>query len=1306
MPVVSDFTALLSGYSLHDTSGKGAFFTFSFPQVVPYYYNYYTDYLPAAGLASFRPLTEAEKSVARQALSAWAFVSGLTFFEVSPGEGDIQLGAYDMALLDGEPDTAAFAFYPDGRYDDLLWSDVFLDWSWAGDMNVLLHEIGHALGLKHPFEGDVTLRPDLDNYSRTVMSYTAGNSDGTSLGPLDREAAQYLYGDTGSKGTQVASWSWDPASYTLSQTGFAGSDSIFGVGTTDVIAGLGGNDFIQGRGGNDQLDGGEGDDEILGGAGNDRLDGGAGTDLLAGGIGDDVYIMGTGDTIIETAGEGTDEVRTALAFYQLADNVEHLTGTAASGQNLIGNGLDNIITGGAGHDILRGATGNDTMAGGLGNDQYYVYEVGDVVVDSGGSDTVYADLLDYTLPDGIEYLYGTSAAGQTLRGNALNNSITGKAGADHMLGGLGDDYYAVGAGDVVEEFAGQGDDVVGTDLATYALTVNVERLYGTSNSGQILIGNSLANQILGGSGDDQIDGGPGADQLWGGSGNDIYTVDDAGDHVIESPDGGIDEIRTALAAYTLFDGPENLTGLSAAGQALTGNNAVNAIAGGAGNDTLDGGGGADQLAGGLGNDVYLVDLGDVVTENANAGTDEVRTAHSAYALGANIENLKGTSATGQTLTGNDAANLITGGGGDDVIDGGTGTDQFAGGLGNDIYVVDAGDIVMEETAGGTDEVRTALATFALGANLETLAGMSSSGQALTGNGLANVITGGSGNDVLDGGAGADQLAGGLGNDLYLVDLGDTVGEAANAGTDEVRTALLAYTLTAEVERLTGTSATGQALTGNGLANIVTGGAGNDVLDGAAGADQLAGGLGDDVYFVDSGDLVSEAADAGTDEVRTALAAYTLAAEVERLTGISASGQALTGNGLANVITGGSGNDLLDGAAGADQLAGGLGNDVYLVGAGDTVIENAGEGTDEVRTALAAYTIGADLERLTGTSATGQVLTGNGLANLITGGGGNDVLDGAAGADQLAGGLGDDIYFIGAGDSVSEAANAGTDEVRTSLDDTTAPSNVEKLTGLNAVAQTLRGNGLDNVIAGGAGADRMVGGLGNDLYLVGTGDNVIEKVGEGIDEVRTALAAYTLTAEVENVTGTAATGQTLTGNAASNLVNAGSGSDVLHLWAGGGGNDTVNAGAGNDNIFFGATLTSADIVNGGAGVDTLVVQGPYGSLTLTANITQIENVSILGGNNTSFGEPGTNRYDYVLVTNDSNFAAGVQARINGSALLEGEDFTFNGSAETDASYVVYGGKGKDTLTGGLGNDIFFYAEERFATRRYRQRRRRL
>jgi Ca2+-binding RTX toxin-like protein len=179
-----------------------------------------------------------------------------------------------------------------------------------------------------------------------------------------------------------------------------------------------------------------------------------------------------------------------------------------------------------------------------------------------------------------------------------------------------------------------------------------------------------------------------------------------------------------------------------------------------------------------------------------------------------------------------------------------------------------------------------------------------------------------------------------------------------------------------------------------------------------------------------------------------------------------------------------------------------------------------------------------------------------------------------------------------------------------------------------------------------------------------------------------------------LTATSDTAHDFRGNAGNNVVIGGAGADVLRLYDGG--DDTVFGGAGDDNIFFIGSLTAADVVNGGSGGDTLVLQGPYGALTLTANVTQIENISILAGSNTAFGEPGTNRYDYVLTTHNSNFAAGVQSRINAAALQPGEDFTFDGSAETDASFVVYGGKGRDSLLGGLGNDIFFFAEERFAS----------
>jgi hypothetical protein len=146
----------------------------------------------------------------------------------------------------------------------------------------------------------------------------------------------------------------------------------------------------------------------------------------------------------------------------------------------------------------------------------------------------------------------------------------------------------------------------------------------------------------------------------------------------------------------------------------------------------------------------------------------------------------------------------------------------------------------------------------------------------------------------------------------------------------------------------------------------------------------------------------------------------------------------------------------------------------------------------------------------------------------------------------------------------------------------------------------------------------------------------------------------------------------------------------------GGDDTVSGLAGDDIFYFGGALTSADAVDGGEGMDTIVLQGDYSEgLVLDGSVVNIERISMLAGSNTAFGASGESLYDYDITTDDLNFAAGIQARINGSALLAGEDFRFDGSAETDARFVVYGGRGTDDLTGGAGNDIFFFAEGRFA-----------
>ena len=191
--------------------------------------------------------------------------------------------------------------------------------------------------------------------------------------------------------------------------------------------------------------------------------------------------------------------------------------------------------------------------------------------------------------------------------------------------------------------------------------------------------------------------------------------------------------------------------------------------------------------------------GDVVTENANEGTDTVRSGVT-HTLAANVENLTltGTSAingTGNTLNnliiGNGAANTLNGGSGDDTLDGAAGADSLLGGTGNDTYVVDnTGDVVTESTNSGTDTVQSGV-THTLAANVENLtltgtAAINGTGNTLNnliiGNSAANTLNGGSGNDTLDGAAGADSLMGGTGDDTYVVDnTGDVVTESASSG---------------------------------------------------------------------------------------------------------------------------------------------------------------------------------------------------------------------------------------------------------------------------------------------------------------------------------------------------------------------------------------------------------------------------------------------------------------------------------------------------------------------------------------------
>ncbi|WP_370576934.1 beta strand repeat-containing protein [Paracoccus sp. PAR01] len=431
--------------------------------------------------------------------------------------------------------------------------------------------------------------------------------------------------------------------------------------------------------------------------------------------------------------------------------------------------------------------------------------------------------------DVLGRLINGTAAADLLNGTPEGDTLNGGAGADTLRGGIGNDIYVVdNAGDLVVELAGQGTDTVRATV-THTLAANVENLelQGTAAIGGT--GNALANRItgnaganalngaagndtlIGGAGNDTLNGGLGADVMQGGAGNDVYIIDNAGDRVTEFAGAGNDTVRTSTLSQVLGANVENLelqgsAALSGTGNALanriTGNSGANALngaagndtlIGGAGNDTLNGGLGADAMQGGVGNDLYLVDnLGDRITEAANAGTDTVRATVS-HVLSASIENLElqggalnGTgNASANRITGTAGANALNGaagndtligGAGNDSLNGGTGIDQMSGGVGNDTYYVDhASDRVIELSGQGVDTVRSTI-SHTLGANVENLiltgtAAVNATGNAvanaLTGNSGANVLMGYAGNDVLNGGAGDDKLFGGVGNDRLI-----------------------------------------------------------------------------------------------------------------------------------------------------------------------------------------------------------------------------------------------------------------------------------------------------------------------------------------------------------------------------------------------------------------------------------------------------------------------------------------------------------------------------------------------------------
>jgi Ca2+-binding RTX toxin-like protein len=819
------------------------------------------------------------------------------------------------------------------------------------------------------------------------------------------------------------------------------------------------------------------------------------------------------------------------------------------------------VSGTTAHEVLLGGAAADTIYGGEGRDE---------LAGAGGNDA--------------------------LRGDGGDDLLDGGVGNDYLRGGGGNDMYVFGEADgqdTVENY----DWWNGTPEPGAATTTDVIQFKSGVLPSEVTARREGGNLVL------TVAGGGTVASMAQFSGDNAHS--DFGVDQVQFADGTV-WTRSRLAEMVLAG--------TSVGETLIGFNDLNdTVDGGAGNDTLHGRNGNDTLIGGEGNDTLYGDGGN--------------------------DNLQG-GAGDDHLDGGDGNDVLEGGAGNDLLRGLGGSDTFRFGRGDgadsienynsfhgwidpgaetaietvlfdadllpsDVIARRVGDDVVLTIAGtndslrigrqfngssidhfyGVDEVRFADGTVWTPATLRTLVSQgTAAGETLLGFTDADTLDGGAGNDTIQGRGGDDTLIGGLGNDTLNGEAGNDLLQG-DAGDD--------------------------TLYGDDGDDVLDGGAGNDLLRGLGGSDTFRFGRGDgadtienfnsfhgwvdpgvetaiETILFDPDVLPSEVvarrvADdlvltiAGTsDSVR--VGRQFSGGSIDHFLGVDevrfADGTVWTPATLRNLVSQGSAAaDTLLGFVDADTLDGQGGNDtVYGRGGNDTLLG------------------GADSDTLYGEDGNDTLQGGEGTDSLH-GNAGDDVLEGGAGNDYLRAHAGNDVYRFGRGggqdtvenydawNGVPEPDFASTvDAVQFDAD--VLPADV--------VAQRI-GTNLKLSIAGTTDAITI-----ND-YFHGDGTSH----GYGVDEIRFADGTVWTGAAVRSrvLAGTAA-GETITGFADGDLIDAGGGNDTVYgrngddTLIGGDGADTLNGENGNDTLLGGLgndTLygdDGDDVLDGGAGNDWL------------------------------------------------------------------------------------------------------------------------
>lgn len=623
---------------------------------------------------AYSTLGTAQAARFRAALALWDGLIAPDFTEVA--DTATSRGEVRIAFTNTDP-AAGYAYsgtpQPPGSQVGDIWIDDsssgedFAPGLGNGNFATLIHEIGHVLGLKHPFESPV-IAAGYDNVRFTVLSYSGPGAVVTFTGTantiqstvvdaqpitpmvLDIAAVQAIYGAETTTAAGDTSYGFDPDAAVVQSVYDAG-----GIDTFDFSA------FTR---------------PVL-------------LDLTPGAYSSIGQFSAAAQIAYWTAqfpnfGSFITTVISEQAnLFTWTDNlgialnttIENAIGGSAA-DRLSGNSVANALSGGGGDDVLIGLAGNDTLDGGTGADRLIGGEGDDLYRVDGQSDLVFEAAdggIDRVEASASFYLYANieqlflldQRTGNDLFGvgNDLDNLMHGNSGANLLIGlGGGDDLFGNGGNDLL--YGGDGDDqLYGGAGIDYLIAGDgsdildggdgADALYGEAGDDHLGGGDGFFTDILvGGDGNDTLNGQSNLgdfDILNGGAGDDVYFVDNPFDATYELPEGGIDTVYANIAGngYYLYGETENLelvgTTPFGVGNALAnriiGNAADNWLLGGDGNDTLDGGAGNDVLFGQGGADTFIIGLQNVSTTIADfeVGSDVIDVSGTSFTTFADLQ---------------------------------------------------------------------------------------------------------------------------------------------------------------------------------------------------------------------------------------------------------------------------------------------------------------------------------------------------------------------------------------------------------------------------------------------------------------------------------------------------------------------------------------------------------------------------------------------------------------------------------------------------------------------------------------------